>query len=66
MKYWVNEDKITSRATVHKDSCPHGVNHPKKPADGRWHGPFFLKRRADARAEDTGCRDVGDCATCFP
>ncbi len=64
MKYWVNEDKPDRKATVHKDSCPHGVNLPKNAKDGRWHGPFDTKEEATSAARATG-RRYHECKKCF-
>lgn len=64
MNYWVNEDKPDTKVTVHKDSCPHGVNLPKQPKDGCWHGPFDTKEEATPVARAIGL-NYHECKKCF-
>ena len=64
MPYWVNEDRPTNRAIIHRDDCPHGAPQYKKPEDGKWHGPYATLREAKRVAYGTGRSIVRGCETC--
>ena len=65
MVYWVNEDRPTNSAMVHRGDCPYGVPRYKKSEDGRWHGPYYTLGKAELVARDTG-HEVSKCQTCKP
>lgn len=64
--YYVNEDKPTNRATVHRDDCLHAVDRSKSKQNGGWYGPFDTKDEALRVARNTGRRDVREDPTCKP
>ncbi len=59
--YYVNEDKPTNRAIVHRDDGPCEVPRPKLERDGKWHGPFDTKDEALRVARGTGRKDAREC-----
>ena len=67
MAFYVNEDKPTSKAIVHRDDGPCEVPRPKLERDGKWHGPFDDKDVALRVAlDETKCREVRECKVCGP
>lgn len=69
MAYYVNEDKPTSKAIIHRDDgrCEMPIPREKQPQDGRWHGPLATKDEAIHIAlEETNCREVRECGKCKP
>jgi hypothetical protein len=63
MNYWVNEDKPTNKATIHKGTrCG---PQEKNPRDGQWH-PAEDKASAYSIARDTGRAVVRECLVCKP
>ena len=66
MAYVVNEDTPTDSALVHSDTCEHYIDAlPKKPEDGRWHGPYDSEDEALAEARATECADVRVAECCL-
>ena len=67
MAFFVNEDKPTSKAIIHRDGGPCEVPRPKLEQDGRWYGPFDSESEAIRVAlDETNCRDVRECKVCKP
>ena len=64
--YYVNEDKPTNRATIHRDDCLYAANRSKSKQNGGWYGPFDTKDEALRVARNTGRRDVREDPTCKP
>ena len=67
--YWVYEDKVGSRARVHKEAC----RYCKGPNSGdinthekEWHGPYASRDEAFRMAQATGRREVVGCRVCRP
>ena len=66
LSFYVNEDKPTNRARIHRDNCPHAANRSKSKQNGGWYGPFDTKDEALRVARNTGRRDVKECPVCKP
>ena len=71
VSYWVYEDRVTSNARVHKETCGHcnygaGRGHGRIPGDSEWHGPYASRAEAFLRAEATGQKEVRGCGHCRP
>ena len=64
--FYVNEDKPTNRATIHRDYCLYAANRSKSKKTGGWYGPFDSKDEALRVARNTGRRDVREDPTCNP
>lgn len=62
--YYVNEDKPTNSAKIHRSDCPYGTPQQKNPKDGRWHGPFESFALALETAQKTGLL-VSNCGYCL-
>ena len=62
--YYVNEDKPTNRATVHRDGCPYAATRSKSKQNGGWYGPFDTKDEALLVARNTGRKDVREDPYC--
>ena len=65
MAFYVNEDRPTRRATLHRDDCFTQVPRPKLRRDGHWHGPIDSIADAIRVAIDTGLTHY-DCRRCRP
>lgn len=66
MRYYVNEDKPTNRATVHESTCGFCTPGYKDPKNGGWWGPYATSAEAFARARETGRANVAGCGSCNP
>ena len=65
MGYSIYEDRATSRAVIHRESCQYFINRKSETLpDNRWHEGFETKDEATRRAQRTGCRYVGECRHC--
>ena len=65
--YVVNEDRRTSSALVHEESCGYYAQRQlENPRDGEWLGPFETKDEAFAEASATGRSDVKGATCCLP
>ena len=64
--YYVNEDKPTNRAIVHRDDGPCEVPRPKLERDGKWYGPCDTKDEALRAARNTGRKIARECQICKP
>lgn len=62
--YYVNEDKPTNRATVHRDDCPYADSRSKSKQNGGWYGPFDSNDEALRVARGTGRATVRECPFC--
>ena len=68
--FWVYEDRIRRRATVHRSDCPYcsdgkGFHHlVSGRVGGEWSGPFFSAGEADSFAVQTE-RPVHKCGHCM-
>ena len=68
--YWVYENWPTSRARFHRADCSYcddgrGIHMSAGTRNGRWHGPFGTRAKAESFAGATGRRDVGPCRNCL-
>ena len=64
--YYVNEDIPLNSAKVHNASvCYYAQERNKKPAYGKWHGPFTSLDDARGCARQTRRKTVSDCQVCI-
>lgn len=66
MSFYVNEDRPTNQATVHRALCIMARVRTKDPRDGQWHGPFKTTDEALDAAEGRGLVFTRICRICNP
>ena len=66
MSFYVNEDRPTNLATVHRNVSIMAQDRVKNPRDGRWYGPFPTADEALEAAEHTGLVFTRLCRICKP
>ena len=63
--YWVYTDQITSKSTIHEESCWYYQNRSNtRRSDNWWHGLYASKEQAASSPENVG--QVRECGTCCP